>query len=43
MTEARLETEDARQGETGFGMRWVLGISILAAVFAMGIVSGTML
>ena len=43
MTEARLDTNEARQGTTGFGMRWVLGISILATVFAFGLLAGMMI
>ncbi|MGB3625000.1 MAG: hypothetical protein WA989_04180 [Henriciella sp.] len=37
------DTNDARQGATGFGMRWVLVISIIAAVIAMGILFGIMM
>lgn len=43
MTEARLETNEARQGETGFGMRWVLVVSTLATVFAFGLLAGMMI
>ena len=43
MTDPKVETDEARQGETGFGMRWVLVISVLAAIFAMGIMIGTMI
>jgi len=42
MTEPQLDTNEARQGETGFGVRWILIISSIAAVFAMGILVGTM-
>lgn len=43
MTEEKIDTDQARQGETGFGMRWVLGLSVIAAIFAMGIIIGTMM
>ncbi|WP_370237473.1 MULTISPECIES: hypothetical protein [Henriciella] len=43
MSEAKLNTEEARQGETGFGMRWVLIISTVAAIFGLGIAFGTMI
>lgn len=41
MTDPQLDPQEARQGETGFGMRWVLVLSVIAAVFALGILAGT--
>ncbi|MEQ8559329.1 MAG: hypothetical protein RIB03_13510 [Henriciella sp.] len=43
MTDPKIQTDEARQGETGKGVRWVLIISIIAAIFAMGILIGTMI
>ncbi|WP_158085609.1 hypothetical protein [Henriciella aquimarina] len=43
MTDPKLQTDEARQGETGYGVRWILGISVIAAIFAMGILIGTMI
>ncbi|MEM5517284.1 hypothetical protein WNY37_10000 [Henriciella sp. AS95] len=43
MQEKELNKEEARQGETGFGMRWVLIISIVAAVIALAVVFATMM
>ena len=43
MTDPKVETDQARQGETGFGMRWVLVISVIATVFAFGLLAGTMI
>ncbi|MEE2878378.1 MAG: hypothetical protein VX593_05175 [Pseudomonadota bacterium] len=42
MTDPKLETEEARQGETGHGVRWILIISCVAAIFAMGVLIGSM-
>ena len=41
--EERLQTDEARQGATGFGMRWVLIISTIATVFAFGLLAGLMI
>jgi hypothetical protein len=38
MTEPKLQKEEARQGETGKGVRYVLVISTIAAVIAMGLI-----
>ena len=38
MTEPKVETDQARQGETGKGVRWVLIISVIAAVIGMGVI-----
>ena len=43
MTDPKVETDEARQGETGKGVRWVLVVSVIAAIFAMGILVGTMI
>lgn len=43
MTDPQLETDQARQGETGHGVRWILIVSSLAAIFAMGILVGSMI
>ncbi len=43
MTDPEIKTEEARQGETGFGMRWVLVISVIATVFAFGLLAGMMI
>ena len=43
MTEPQLDPQEARQGETGFGMRWVLIISVIAAVFALGVLAGSVI
>lgn len=43
MTDPELNTQEARQGQTGFGMRWVLILSIIATVFAFGLLAGTMI
>lgn len=37
--EARLPTDDARQGETGHGVRYMLGIGIFLVVVAFGLVA----
>ncbi len=38
MTEPKLQEEEARQGETGKGVRYVLIISTVAAVIALGVI-----
>ncbi|WP_018146991.1 hypothetical protein [Henriciella marina] len=38
MTDPKLQEEEARQGETGKGVRYVLVISTVAAVIAMGLI-----
>ncbi|WP_290843303.1 hypothetical protein [Henriciella sp.] len=38
MTDPKLPEEDARQGETGKGVRYVLIISTIAAVLALGLI-----
>ena len=43
MTEERLTTDEARQGQTGFGMRWVLLASVGGALFIMGIMVGVVM
>lgn len=42
MTDPKIDTDEARQGSTGFGMRWVLIISVIAAVIAIGVLFGVM-
>ncbi|WP_267889644.1 hypothetical protein [Henriciella litoralis] len=42
MTDPKLDKEEARQGETGFGMRWVLIISVVAAIVAIGLLFGVL-
>jgi hypothetical protein len=37
MTEPKLEEEQARQGETGKGVRYVLVISTIVAAIALGV------
>ncbi|WP_323761343.1 hypothetical protein [Maricaulis sp.] len=36
----KLTTDDARQGESGHHVRWVLGASIVLAVVALAILFG---
>lgn len=43
MTDPKLDTDEARQGATGFGMRWVLIISVVAAIVALGLLFGVMM
>ena len=43
MSHSELETNEARQGQTGFHVRWILAISVVAAVFAMGLIVGTVI
>lgn len=38
MTDPKLPEEEARQGETGKGVRYVLIISTIAAVLALGLI-----
>jgi hypothetical protein len=38
MVEQKLTTEEARQGKTGQGVRYVLGMSLLGAAIGLGIV-----
>jgi hypothetical protein len=38
MTEPKLQEEEARQGETGKGVRYVLIVSTIAAVVALGLI-----
>ena len=38
MTEPKLQEEQARQGETGKGVRYVLVISTIAAIVGLGII-----
>ena len=38
MTDPKLQEEEARQGETGKGVRYVLVISTVAALIGLGIV-----
>ncbi len=38
MTEPKVQEEQARQGETGKGVRYVLIISTIAAVVGLGII-----
>ena len=40
MTDPKLDKEEARQGQTGLGMRWVLIISVIAAIVAIGLLFG---
>ncbi len=40
MSNPKLRDEDARQGKTGMGVRWVLVISTLAAIVALGLIFG---
>ena len=43
MTHSELRTDEARQGQTGFHVRWILAVSVVAAVFAMGLILGTVM
>ena len=43
MSHSELDTNEARQGQTGFHVRWILAVSVIAAVFAMGLILGTAL
>ena len=43
MTDPKLETQEARQGQTGVGVRWVLIISTALVIVGFGLVAAIML